>query len=137
LFQASKQQQPFCFSFNKYIYLGSILFFIFILLLLLRLFIEIGLYSSNQPVILIYTINYCNFFLELIKKTEKKMNALNIKCFKCTRTFDRGEQMSLYKNNYYHNTCFVCSFCEISLAGCGFFTKPDASFVIIFFEFYF
>lgn len=56
------------------------------------------------------------------------MNALSISCKKCLKTFDRGEQMSLYKNNYYHNNCFCCSFCETSLAGSGFFTKPDGAF---------
>lgn len=56
------------------------------------------------------------------------MTPLNINCKKCGRSFDRGEQMSLYNNNYYHNTCFVCNFCEQSLAGQGFFTKPDGSF---------
>ena len=61
-------------------------------------------------------------------KYSKMMNPLNIKCKKCLKSFDRGEQMSLYNNNYYHNTCFVCNFCEGSLAGQGFFTKPDGSF---------
>lgn len=56
------------------------------------------------------------------------MNPLNIKCKKCMKSFERGEQMSLYKNEYYHNTCFVCNFCEGSLAGQGFYTKPDGSF---------
>lgn len=56
------------------------------------------------------------------------MNPLNISCKKCLKSFDRGEQMSLYKNNYYHANCFVCSFCETSLAGSGFYTKPDGSF---------
>lgn len=56
------------------------------------------------------------------------MNTLNINCKKCGLTFDRGEQMSLYNQQYYHNTCFVCNFCETSLAGQGFFTKPDGSF---------
>lgn len=56
------------------------------------------------------------------------MNPLNIQCKKCNKSFDRGEQMSLYKNNYYHNSCFVCNFCECSLAGQGFYTKPDGSF---------
>lgn len=36
--------------------------------------------------------------------------------------------MSLYNNQYYHNTCFVCTFCDQSLAGQGFYTKPDGSF---------
>jgi hypothetical protein len=56
------------------------------------------------------------------------MNPLNINCKKCNHSFDRGEQMSLYKNDYYHNTCFVCNFCDLSLAGQGFYTKPDGSF---------
>ncbi len=56
------------------------------------------------------------------------MNPLNMSCKRCGLSFDRGEQMSLYNQNYYHNKCFVCHFCEISLAGQGFFTKPDGSF---------
>ncbi|CAF0738197.1 unnamed protein product [Brachionus calyciflorus] len=56
------------------------------------------------------------------------MNPLNIRCKKCGKSFDRGEQMSLYNNQYYHNSCFVCNFCDQSLAGLGFYTKPDGSF---------
>lgn len=56
------------------------------------------------------------------------MKPLNISCYKCKKVFDRGESMSLYNNNYFHNTCFCCNFCNASLAGQGFFTKPDGSF---------
>jgi hypothetical protein len=56
------------------------------------------------------------------------MNPLNIHCVKCNKSFDRGEQMTLYKDSYYHNTCFKCSFCDQGLAGKGFFAKPDGSF---------
>jgi len=56
------------------------------------------------------------------------MNPLNMHCKRCGLSFDRGEQMSLYNQQYYHNKCFVCNFCETSLAGQGFFTKPDGSF---------
>ena len=56
------------------------------------------------------------------------MNPLNIKCNKCSRSFDRGEQMSLYNKVYYHNTCFTCNFCDKSLQGQGFYTKPDGAF---------
>ena len=56
------------------------------------------------------------------------MNPLNINCKKCQKSFDRGEQMTLYKENYYHNTCFKCNFCEQGLAGKGFYAKPDGAF---------
>lgn len=56
------------------------------------------------------------------------MNPLNIKCKKCSHSFDRGEKMSLHNNQYYHNTCFICNFCDQSLVGLGFYTKPDGSF---------
>jgi hypothetical protein len=56
------------------------------------------------------------------------MNPLNIRCKKCGKSFERGESMSLYKNEYYHNSCFVCNYCEGSVVGQGFYTKPDGSF---------
>ena len=62
-----------------------------------------------------------------LAKPLNQLNTVSVSCAKCKKKFDSDETMNSYKNKFYHAKCFMCNFCDKSLAGLQFYTKPDNS----------